>query len=190
MNNNKNIKWGEIYYCNLGGNGSVQSGIRPVLVIQNNVGNENSPTTVVATITSVLKKLHQPTHILLDTSCGLKNESIVLLEQIRTVDIQRELLEYIGAVADEKTIYNIQQGLLIELGLKKKPMPRRNDFILSLCPKCRAEFMSVPENILRRVDPLQVTKERCDKCQVNYGYDYLITKKCTHNNPYEGGSDG
>lgn len=190
MNNNKNIKWGEIYYCKLGGNGSVQSGIRPVLVIQNNVGNDNSPTTVVATITSVLKKLHQPTHILLDTSCGLKNESMVLLEQIRTVDIQRDLLEYIGTITDEKTIYNIQQGLLIELGLRKKPMPRRNGLLLSLCPKCRSEFMSVPENILRRVDTLQVTKERCDKCQVNFGYDYLITKKRTHNNPYEGDLDG
>lgn len=191
MNNIKNIKWGEIYYCNLGNNnGSVQSGVRPVLVIQNNIGNDNSPTTVVAMITSVLKKLNQPTHILLDTSCGLKNESIVLLEQIRTVDIQRELLEYIGTVTNEKTIYNIQQGLLVELGLRKRGMPRRNGLILSLCPKCRAEFMNVPENILRRVDTLQVTKERCDKCQVNFGYDYLITKKRTLKNPFESDFNG
>lgn len=183
MNNIKSIKWGDIYYCDLGSNkGSVQSGVRPVLVVQNNVGNEKSPTTVVATITSVLKKLNQPTHILLDTSCGLKNDSIVMLEQIRTVDTQQELLEYIGTVTDEKTLYNIRQGLLIELGLKKRPMPRRSGLILSLCPKCRAEFMIVPENILRRVDSLQVTKERCDKCQVNFGYDYLIAKKRTRNN--------
>ena len=78
------VKWGEIYLCNLGtSQGSVQSGVRPVLVIQNNIGNEHSPTIVVATITSVLKKLNQPTHILLDTSCGLKEISMVMLEQLR-----------------------------------------------------------------------------------------------------------
>ena len=191
MKNTTNIKWGEIYYCNLGNTkGSVQSGIRPVLVIQNNVGNDNSPTTVVATITTVLKKLNQPTHILLNISCGLKEKSMVMLEQIRTVDKERELLGYIGKVSDEKTIYSIRQGLLVELGLKKKPQPRRSGLILSLCSKCRDEFMSVPDNILRRVDTLQVVKERCDKCQINYGYDYLIAKKSTHCNPSEGGCDG
>ena len=94
------VRWGEIYLCDLGSNkGSVQSGIRPVLVIQNNIGNDNGPTTVVATISSVLKKLNQPTHILLDTSCGLKEESIVMLEQVRTVDKANELIEYIGRKA-------------------------------------------------------------------------------------------
>lgn len=167
-----NVKWGEIYLCDLGSNkGSVQSGKRPVLVLQNNIGNNNGPTTVVATISSVLKKLNQPTHILLDTSCGLREDSIVMLEQIRTVDKEKELLEYIGEVRDEKTIYAIKQGILTEFGLIKRPQPRRTGLILTLCPKCRAEFMSVPENIVRRVDPLQVDKERCDKCQTSFGYD-------------------
>lgn len=152
-----NVKWGEIYLCDLGSNkGSVQSGKRPVLVLQNNIGNNNGPTTVVATISSVLKKLNQPTHILLDTSCGLREDSIVMLEQIRTVDKEKELLEYIGEVRDEKTIYAIKQGVLTEFGLIKRPQPRRTGLILTLCPKCRAEFMNIPENILRRVDPLQV----------------------------------
>ncbi len=60
-------------------------------------------------------------------------------------------------------------------------------YILSLCPKCRAEFFNVPENILRRVDPLQVEKERCDKCQVGFGYDYLITKKRKYGEDKGGG---
>ena len=186
-----NVKWGEIYLCDLGSNkGSVQSGKRPVLVLQNNIGNNNGPTTVVATISSVLKKLNQPTHILLDTSCGLREDSIVMLEQIRTVDKEKELLEYIGEVRDEKTIYAIKQGILTEFGLIKRPQPRRTGLILTLCPKCRAEFMSVPENIVRRVDPLQVDKERCDKCQTSFGYDYLIIKKNPRNTKSEGCCDG
>ena len=130
-----NVKWGEIYLCDLGSNkGSVQSGKRPVLVLQNNIGNNNGPTTVVATISSVLKKLNQPTHILLDTSCGLREDSVVMLEQIRTVDKEKELLEYIGEVRDEKTIYAIKQGVLTEFGLIKRPQPRRTGLILTLCP--------------------------------------------------------
>ena len=164
--------------------------ITKVLVLQNNIGNNNGPTTVVATISSVLKKLNQPTHILLDTSCGLREDSIVMLEQIRTVDKEKELLEYIGEVRDEKTIYAIKQGILTEFGLIKRPQPRRTGLILTLCPKCRAEFMSVPENIVRRVDPLQVDKERCDKCQTSFGYDYLIIKKNPRNTKSEGCCDG
>lgn len=71
----------------------------------------------------------------------------------------------------------------------RKRKPIRTGYILSLCPKCRAEFFSVPENILRRVDPLQVEKEPCDKCQVGYGYDYLITKRTKRFNNGGGGLD-
>lgn len=113
-----------------------------------------------------------------------------MLEQIRTVDKEKELLEYIGEVRDEKTIYAIKQGILTEFGLIKRPQPRRTGLILTLCPKCRAEFMSVPENIVRRVDPLQVDKERCDKCQTSFGYDYLIIKKNPRNAKSEGCCDG
>ena len=52
------------------------------------------------------------------------------------------------------------------------PNRKRQRIILTLCPRCRSEFFAVPENILRRVDPLQSKKEVCDKCQVGYGYDY------------------
>ena len=83
----REVKWGEIYYCDLGNSkGSVQAKLRPVLIIQNNVGNRNGPTTVVAAISSVIKKMYLPTHILLDADCGLTERSIVMLEQIRTID--------------------------------------------------------------------------------------------------------
>lgn len=73
----KNVRWGDIYYCDLGvTNGSVQSGNRPVLVVQTNRLNEKSPTVVVAAITAIKKKTAMNTHIELDTDCGLKAPSI------------------------------------------------------------------------------------------------------------------
>ena len=118
----REVKWGEIYYCDLGrGKGSVQSKLRPVLVIQNNMGNRNGPTTVVAAITSVIKKMYMPTHIMLDRTCGLKEKSIVMLEQIRTVDKTKELKEYIGAVRDNHTKEAIKKGIAIEMGVQPCP---------------------------------------------------------------------
>lgn len=91
-----------------------------------------------------------------------------------------ELEEYIGSVTDEAKIVEIQRGIKASLGIPMKPKNRRTGTVLSLCPHCREEFMSVPENIVKRVDPLQSEKEPCDKCQVRYGYDYLIMKKYNH----------
>lgn len=176
------IKWGDIFYCNLpAGVGSVQGNRRPVLVIQNNRLNATSPTVVVAVITSVRKRMSMPTHIEIGKECGLKEPSMVMLEQIRTVDKLEELEEYVGTVTDDTKIIEIQRGIKASLGIPMKPKSRRTGTVLSLCPQCRQEFMNVPENIVKRVDPLQSEKEPCDKCQVRYGYDYLIMKKYNHN---------
>lgn len=122
----RQIRWGDIYYCDLGtGNGSVQSKLRPVLVVQNNVGNDNGPTTVVAAISSVIKKMYLPTHILLDANCGLTERSIVMLEQIRTVDRKTELKEYVGNISRKDTIVKIKKGLAIEMGVLEIPKPKR-----------------------------------------------------------------
>lgn len=175
------IKWGEIYYCNLGKmKGSVQCGRRPVMVVQTNHLNKHSPTVLVAIITTVKKKEDVDNHIILDTDCGLKEQSMLMLEQIRTVDKAEELEEYIGKVTDEDKIDEIKRGLKYTVGLPIKPKIERKGIVLTLCPKCRSEFLAVPENILRRVDPLQSEKDVCDKCQVRYGYDYLIMKKYNH----------
>lgn len=106
---------------------------------------------------------------------------MVMLEQIRTVDKAEELLGYIGRVVDENKILEIRRGLKYEFGIPMRNKPQRTGIILSLCPRCRNEFFDVPENIIRRVDPLQAEKEPCDKCQVGYGYDYLILKKVKNN---------
>ena len=171
----KDIRWGDIYYCDLGvTNGSVQSGIRPVLVIQTNRLNENSPTVVVAAITAVKKKTTMNTHIELDTDCGLKEPSMVMLEQLRTVEKATELDNFVGRITDSSKIKEIRRGLKFAVGIPIKPKNERKGVVLSLCPRCRSEFQSIPENIVKRLDPFQSEKEVCDKCQVGYGYEYMI----------------
>ena len=95
------IRKGEIYYANLSGNiGSEQGGFRPVLIIQNNIGNKYAPTTIVAPITSRAKS-DLPTHLHINEGeCGLTKDSIILFEQLRTIDKQR-LGERIGELTDE-----------------------------------------------------------------------------------------
>ena len=85
------VKRGDIYYADLSPVvGSEQGGVRPVLIVQNDVGNRYSPTVIAAAITSQRDKSKLPTHIEIDSqTCGLSKDSIVLLEQIRTIDKQR-----------------------------------------------------------------------------------------------------
>lgn len=110
------VRKGDIYFAELSGTvGSEQSGTRPVLVIQNNVGNQHSPTTIVAAITSKYEKATLPTHITLEKHYGLPRRSIVLLEQIRTIDKQR-LLNYIGTV-DSETMREVEGGILVSFGI-------------------------------------------------------------------------
>ena len=110
------IKRGDIYYANLSPVvGSEQGGVRPVLIVQNDVGNKYSPTVIVAAITSKINKAKLPTHIeLCANTYGLERDSVVLLEQIRTLDKAR-LLEKIGN-ANQK-LQEIDFALSISLGL-------------------------------------------------------------------------
>lgn len=174
----RKIRWGDIYYCNLGkAKGSVQCGRRPVIVVQTNRLNQTSPTVTVAVITSVIKKANMNSHIEIGKECGLKEDSMILLEQLRTVDKMEELEDFIGYVGNKDTIDKIHLGLKYVLGLPKKPKVKRSGMILSLCPRCRQEFMDIPEYIVRRVDPFQLDKEPCDKCQTRFGYDYMIMSR-------------
>lgn len=112
----KEIKRGEIYFADLSPvSGSEQGGIRPVLILQNDVGNKHSPTTIVAAITSRKTKAALPTHVSF-TADFMKSESIVLLEQIRTIDKSR-LSNYVGML-DPKTLCAVDKaaGISIALG--------------------------------------------------------------------------
>lgn len=111
------IRRGEIYYADLSPVvGSEQGGIRPVLIVQNDVGNKYSPTVIAAAITSQREKAKLPTHIELSAeNCGLQKNSIVLLEQIRTID-KRRLKEKMGML-DDGSMNRIDNALTVSFGL-------------------------------------------------------------------------
>ena len=113
------IKRGELYYADLSPVvGSEQGGVRPVLVVQNDVGNKYSPTVIAAAVTSKINKAKLPTHIELSAmEYGLSKDSVILLEQIRTLDKKR-LKERIGELS-EKTMVLVEDALLISLGFIK-----------------------------------------------------------------------
>ncbi|MBQ1988465.1 MAG: type II toxin-antitoxin system PemK/MazF family toxin [Clostridia bacterium] len=112
-----NIKRGDIYYADLSPViGSEQGGIRPVLIIQNDIGNRYSPTVIAAAITSQRDKTKLPTHISVEASdCGLAKDSIVLLEQVRTIDKQR-LKERMGSL-DITSMGMVDKALSVSFGL-------------------------------------------------------------------------
>ena len=112
-----NVKRGDIFYADLSPVvGSEQGGMRPVLIIQNDMGNRHSPTVIAAAITSQTGKARLPTHInLTGNSYGLSRDSVVLLEQIRTIDKKR-LREHMGRL-DESSMDRINHALEVSFGL-------------------------------------------------------------------------
>ena len=113
-----NIKRGDIYYADLSPLvGSEQGGMRPVLIVQNNVGNRFSPTVIAAAITSQLNKAKLPTHIEIEArTYGLSKDSVVLLEQVRTLD-KRRLREKMGRL-DESVMERVDDAIAVSFGLR------------------------------------------------------------------------
>jgi mRNA interferase MazF len=111
------VKRGDIFYADLSPViGSEQGGIRPVVIIQNDLGNRYSPTVIVAAITSQINKAKLPTHVEISSEVyGLNKDSVILLEQIRTVDKKR-LREKIGHMTDED-MKKVMEALVISMGL-------------------------------------------------------------------------
>ncbi len=117
MNDKTVIKRGDIFYADLSPViGSEQGGVRPVLVIQNDVGNKYSPTIIIAAITSQMKKAKLPTHIEIDAgSFGLIKDSVLLLEQIRTIDRKR-IRDKIGK-CDRGFMTKVDRAIGISVGI-------------------------------------------------------------------------
>ena len=111
------VKRGDIYYADLSPVvGSEQGGIRPVMIVQNDVGNRFSPTVIAAAITSQKYKTNLPTHIRVNADgCGLAKDSIVLLEQVRTLDKSR-LRERMGRL-DEPAMHQVDNAIAVSFGL-------------------------------------------------------------------------
>ena len=165
---------GDMYYADLGrGIGSEQEGYRPVVIIQNNTGNKHSPTVIVAAISSkagVKPKL--PTHYFINAECGLKLPSIVLMEQIRTLDKQR-LTKYIGRLAP-KHIRGMNHALAVSIGLTNS-IPGK--LTLCLCGACADAFRGTGAFALQKVTQGQTEKELCAYCKQGAGDRYAVQPK-------------
>lgn len=162
---------GDLYYADLGrGIGSEQQGNRPVVIIQNNVGNKHSPTVIVAAISSkVGVKAKLPTHYYMEAVSGLECPSLVLLEQIRTID-KRRLSNYIGRL-DDRHIRGINHALAISIGLIE-PVPDR--LILCLCDACAENFRSTGAFLLQPVKHRH-GESICAYCGLRPGTAYKVT---------------
>ena len=124
-----NVQKGQIWWVNLGQQeGSIQSGERPVLVMQNNMGNKHSPTVTVCPISSQIQKMRLPTHVRLNDDCGLIFPSFVMLEQPRTIN-KSQLKNYVGKV-NENVMKQINIACKIQFGVNEQF--DINEFI-SLC---------------------------------------------------------
>ena len=140
------IQRGQMYYAGLDPVlGSEQGGTRPVLVLQNDTGNHFSTTLIVAPITGHVKKMAQPTHVGIPPRFGLPCRSMVMLEQLRTIDRVR-LGEYVGCV-DGGVMARIDEALQISIGLRPVPenqlkteKTETEELSLCLCPTCAQQF--------------------------------------------------
>jgi mRNA interferase MazF len=168
---NKSILRGDLYYADLNPiTGSEQGGIRPVLIIQNNVGNKYSPTVIIAAITSKSVNTLLPTQYLLPNHYGLDRKSIVLLEQIRTIDKKR-LKEHVGVLKQEH-MRCVDAALAVSLGLIDT-LP----LIMCLCPACANNFYCTDSYFIHKVNAGAFRKEICTYCNVRQGCDYVIIPK-------------
>lgn len=172
---NKTYSRGDLYYADLGrGIGSEQEGYRPVLIIQNDMGNKHSPTVIVAAVTSKVGiKAKLPTHFFLKAgSGGLEVSSLVLLEQLRTVDKSR-LAAFIGKLS-KRELCGVNHALAISIGLMEEA-PK--NLIMCLCPACANNFYGTGSYYLRRVNPQQREKDICTYCGQRPGFDYEVMRK-------------
>lgn len=160
------VKKGDIFYADLSPVvGSEQGGVRPVVIIQNDIGNKYSPTTIVAAITSQMNKSRMPTHVQASRYTDLPKNSVVLLEQIRTID-KRRLREKIGHF-DHEMMFSIDRSLLISVGLPK-------DLLENPREKVPPKNIYAPENdtinVYRKGDISSTVNEEKEKIQINPRY--------------------
>lgn len=167
----KTILRSEMYFADLDPViGSEQAGYRPVLVVQNNRGNHHSPTTIVAPITTK-KKNPLPTHLVLPNHCRTEDYSIVLLEQLRTIDKARVRKQF-GRLNGE-ILHKLNGRLAVSLGLFEH---KRQPLVMTLCRSCAEHYRDTRLYVLQLVNYGLCTKEPCSLCLCP-GFDYMVTRK-------------
>ena len=160
------IKRGDIYYADLSPVvGSEQGGLRPVLIVQNDVGNKHSPTVIAAAITSQLGKAKLPTHIdVYAERFGLVKDCVILLEQIRTIDKSR-IIHYIGQVP-KKHMRAIDRALGISVEMNKPAY-------INVCPACAKMLHSTGTFLLIRNGNIS-EDEMCSCCKMEFAREYEV----------------
>jgi len=166
---NKNPIWrGDIYRAKLDPVvGSEQNGVRPVLIVQNDIGNAHSPTTIVTPLTSNRYKNPMPTHLEIPKINGLTGDSLLLAEQIRTIDCSR-LTEHIGHINNNDYIWRkINKALAVGIGLDKT-QPR----IINLCFDCVIDCKNSGYFVIEI--GFQKGYKNCDICKHGRGLTFAI----------------
>jgi len=141
-----------------------------VLVVQNDLGNENSPTVIVTPLTAHIRRNLLPTHVLVPRSCGLDSDSLILMEQIRTIDRSR-LSHYIGRIGDDLQTA-VDKALLICMGLEKRRRLKGEMLEMSLCSKCESAFRNSGYLVIKK--GWQQVKQQCDFCKNAKGLNFGI----------------
>lgn len=167
---------GEVFMADLGvGIGSEQHGFRPVVIVQNDIGNRHSPTVIVAAVTSkAFRKTDLPTHFLVN---GLpERPSLVLCEQLRTLD-KRRLKTYLGRLTREE-LAELDITLAVSMGLaapKKNKKDGDAPLLMTLCPSCADSFRWDGQYHLQRVGEGD-KKDICTYCGQRLGCDYEVIR--------------
>ncbi len=162
---------GDIFIANLGiGIGAEQQGERPVIILQNDTGNANSPTVIVAPLTTKgATKNHIPVHCDIFENEWLDKPSTVLLEQVKTIDKER-LTQKIGYLS-EAQMKRVDQRLLISLGFAR---PIEKPLEMCLCSRCYNHFYNTNAYKIKRKYSIQDHKEICTYCNHRMGFDYVV----------------
>ena len=149
--------------------GSEQGGMRPAIILQNDIGNRYSPTVIVAPITSREKPV-LPVHLPIYGVPALEPRSLVLLEQVRTIDKSR-IGKYLGLVDDE-LMRTIDSVVSVSLGIHSKS---HRVMVMTLCSSCKSQFENA-DFIIRRISRLNGPKDTCDFCNIHRGFDYEVER--------------
>ena len=164
---------GDIYYADLGdGMGSEQRGHRPVVIVSNDMGNKHSPTVIAVPLTSHFRRHSMlPTHYPLSTECGLERPSVILTEQVDTMDKQR-LGRFIGKV-DPCQMWGVNRALAVSVGLIE---PRPDAMTVCLCNACANNFYGTGAYYLKRVRSHR-EKGLCTYCNHRPGFNYQVISR-------------
>ena len=154
------------------GIGSEQEGCRPVVIIQNDVGNTYSPTTIIAPISRRSHaKANLPTHYHIEPTVGLAQPSTILLEQIRVIDKQR--LGHRLGMLPKADIRGMEKALLVSVGIASVG----KKITLCLCRTCAQRFYGSGAFTMRRRNPMEVEMDICSYCNRRRGFDYELAEK-------------